>query len=174
MNEKITLKTDMQGILTIESILLFAALSIVSTIILNEVIDSFELINAMQAARIGAENGIIMNNLAIYPKNSFDDYEETEELLKTRNIQIIKIDYTIQEYSDKYHRQKIQIKTYAKGPILKATNKEKLGERINYNIRKNIGATFHTENLSNIYANPAFSNKYYFTTADVKWVNDGD
>ena len=172
MNKKLTLKKEQKGILTIESLLLFATLSIVSIIILTEVTNSFELINAMQAARIGAENGIIMNNLAIYPKNSFEDYdEETEELLKTRTIKIIKIEYQIQEYNYKYQRQKIQLKAYVKCPIsLKTSLKEKLGERINYNMRKNICATFNTENLSNIYSNPSFSDTYYFTTADVKWI----
>lgn len=167
----LTLKTDVNGILNVEFILLFAILSIFSAIIFNEITDAFELINAMHAARIGAENGIIMNNLATYPKNSFEEYdEETEELLKTRNIQIIKIDYKIQEYNDKYQKQKIQLKAYVKCSTITPLNKEKLGERINYNIRKNIGSTFNTEHLSNIYANPSFSNKYYFTTADVNWV----
>lgn len=171
MTKNLTLKIDNYGILNLEFILLFATLSIFSVIIINEISNSFELINAMQAARIGAENGIIMNNLAAYPQNSFEEYdEETEELLKTRNIQIIKIDYKIQEYNDKYQRQKIQLKAYVKCHTLTSSNKEKLGERINYNMRKNIGATFNTEHLSNIYSNPAFSNKYYFTTADVSWL----
>lgn len=173
MTKQETFKTDTHGMLTIEFILLFAILSILSVIILNQVDNSFELINAMQAARIGAENGIIMNNLAIYPKNSFEEYyEEDGELLKTRNMQIVKIDYKIQEYNDKYHRQKIQLKAYVKCNTIKDSTKEKLGERINYNIRKNIGITFNTEHLSNIYANPSFSYRYYFTTADVSWINN--
>jgi hypothetical protein len=36
-------------------------------------------------------------------------------------------------------------------------------------VRKSISGTFKTDYMSNNAFNPAFSHRYYYTTADVKW-----
>lgn len=162
---------DSQGNVSIEYMLLLGILFLMSLMIAYHINDANELNIAMGAARSGASEGSTINNLAIYPKNSFDTYEnEKEELLTTRCLKIVKIEFQNQGYNPNYKRNKIQLKVYATGPLIKPVERNSIGDRINYNVRKTICKSFQTENLSNIFYNPAFSDKYVFTTADVRWV----
>lgn len=90
--------------------------------------------------------------------------------MKTKNIKIVKISQSIKG-KDTFNRTRIQLKIYASSPNIKTKEeKESAGDRINYNVRKSIANSFKTENISNKLFNPAFSNKYSFTTANVVWV----
>ena len=90
--------------------------------------------------------------------------------MKTKNIKIVKITQSIKG-KDTFNKTRIQLKIYASSPNVKTKEeKESAGDRINYNVRKNIANSFKTENISNKLFNPAFSNKYSFTTANVVWV----
>ena len=72
---------------------------------------------------------------------------------------------------DSFNRTRIQLKIYASSPNVKTKEeKEAVGDRINYNVRKSITQSFKSENITNKLFNPAFSNKYSFTTANVVWV----
>ena len=111
--------------------------------------------------------------LAIYPKESYENYSKDpkkQSLMKTKNIKIVKITQSIKG-KDTFNKTRIQLKIYASSPNVKTKEeKESAGDRINYNVRKNIANSFKTENISNKLFNPAFSNKYSFTTANVVWV----
>jgi hypothetical protein len=54
--------------------------------------------------------------------------------------------------------------------VYNTDDRECIGDRINYYVRRSICKSFKTENLTNIYYNPAFSDNYFITTYDVGWV----
>ena len=128
---------------------------------------------AMASAKNGAFEGAYTNGLAIYPKESYDNYskdDKKEGLLNSKNIKIIKISQTIKG-KDSFNKTRIQLKVYASSQEIKTKEeKESAGDRINYNMRKSITNSFKTENITNRLFNPAFSNKYSFTTANVEWI----
>jgi hypothetical protein len=127
---------------------------------------------AMAAARSGATEGALVNTQAIYPEETFSDYiDEQSRLLIPSNVKILKIDYKNQGYSPVYNRTKIQLKIFASTTSgADAEERNSLGDRINFYVRKSICQTFKTQNLTNTVFNPAFSQRYIFTTADVHWV----
>jgi hypothetical protein len=90
--------------------------------------------------------------------------------MNVKDIKIINISQSIKG-KDTFNRTRIQLKIYASSPTIKTKEeKESMGDRINYNVRKSITNSFKTENISNKLFNPAYSNKYSFTTANVVWV----
>jgi hypothetical protein len=167
------MKIDKKGQMTVELILLVSFAIITAIILANAVMDSNELNMAMASARNGAYEGISSNGLAIYPKESFDNYStdpKKQSMMRQKCIKIVKITET-DKGKDNFNRTRIQLKIYASCPNLKTKEeKESAGDRINYNVRKSITNSFKTENITNKLFNPAFSNKYSFTTANVVWV----
>lgn len=164
---------DEKGQLTVELLLLISFALIAAIILANAIMDTNELNIAMISARNGALEGISSSGLAIYPKESYENYSKDpkkQSLMKTKNIKIVKITQSIKG-KDTFNKTRIQLKIYASSPNVKTKEeKESTGDRINYNVRKNIANSFKTENISNKLFNPAFSNKYSFTTANVVWV----
>ena len=164
---------DKKGQLTVELLLLISFALIAAIILANAIMDTNELNIAMISARNGAFEGISSSGLAIYPKESYENYSKDpkkQSLMKTKNIKIVKITQSIKG-KDTFNKTRIQLKIYASSPNVKTKEeKESAGDRINYNVRKNIANSFKTENISNKLFNPAFSNKYSFTTANVVWV----
>ena len=164
---------DEKGQLTVELLLLISFALIAAIILANAIMDTNELNIAMISARNGALEGISSSGLAIYPKESYENYSKDpkkQSLMKTKNIKIVKITQSIKG-KDTFNKTRIQLKIYASSPNVKTKEeKESVGDRINYNVRKNIANSFKTENISNKLFNPAFSNKYSFTTANVVWV----
>ena len=167
------MKIDNKGQITVELLLLISFALISAILLANAIIDANELNVAMASARDGAFEGISSNGLAIYPKESYDNYSKDpkkESLLREKCIRIIKINQTIKG-QDNFNRTRIQLKIYASSPDVKTKEeKEAVGDRINYNVRKSITQSFKSENITNKLFNPAFSNKYSFTTANVVWV----
>ena len=167
------MKIDKKGQMTVELILLVSFAIVSAMILANAVMDSNELNMAMASARNGAYEGISSNGLAIYPKESFDNYStdpKKQSMMRQKCIKIVKITEAYKG-KDNFNRTRIQLKIYASCPNLKTKEeKESAGDRINYNVRKSITNSFKTENITNKLFNPAFSNKYSFTTANVVWV----
>ena len=167
------MKIDNKGQITVELLLLISFTLITAIVLANIVIDSNELNIAMTSARNGAFEGASSNGLAIFPKESYDNYSKDNKkisLLKSKDIKIVKITQSIKG-SDAFNKTRIQLKIYASSPSIKTEEeKESIGDRINYNVRKSIVNSFKTENISNKLFNPAYSNKYSFTTANVVWV----
>ena len=159
------MKMDTKGQITVELLLLISFALISAILLANAIIDANELNVAMASARDGAFEGISSNGLAIYSK----DFKK-QPLLREKNIKIVKINQTIKGH-DNFNRTRIQLKIYASSPDVKTKEeKEAIGDRINYNVRKSITQSFKSENITNKLFNPAFSNKYSFTTANVVWV----
>ena len=167
------MKIDEKGQITVELLLLISFALIAAIVLSNVIMDSNELNIAMASARNGAFEGISSNGLAIYSKESYDNYSKDlkkQSLLKEKSIKILKIEQSIKG-KDNFNRTRIQLKIYASSPDVKTKEeKESAGDRINYNVRKSIANSFKTENITNKLFNPAYSNKYSFTTANVVWV----
>ncbi len=167
------MKIDKKGQITVELLLLISFALITAILLANAIIDANELNVAMDSAREGAFEGISSNGLAIYPKESYDNYSKDpkkQPLLREKCIKIIRINQTIKG-KDNFNRTRIQLKIYASSPDVRTKEeKEAVGDRINYNVRKSITQSFKSENITNKLFNPAISNKYSFTTANVVWV----
>ncbi|BAW31153.1 MAG TPA: hypothetical protein PLO64_05520 [Methanothermobacter sp.] len=147
---------------------------IIPTILLlsYSISDNLELEMAIAAAKDGAIRGADTNELAIYPKDAYQEYENRKEvLLQPSSIQIIKLETVNEGYNETYGKYKIRLIVYAHlEREIPDDCKDSLGDRINYNIRRNICITFKTENITNDFYNPAFSYNYMFTTSDVRWI----
>ena len=167
------MKTDEKGQITVELMLLVSIALIAAILLANVILDSNELNIAMASARNGAFEGASSNGIAIFPKESYENYSKDpkkQSLMKAKDIKIVKISQSIMG-KDTFNRTRIQLKIYASSPSIKTKEeKESMGDRINYNVRKNIVNSFKTENISNKLFNPAYSNKYSFTTANVVWI----
>ena len=167
------MKIDKKGQITVELLLLISFALITAIVLANVVVESNELNMAMASARNGAYEGSFSNELAIYPQETYDNYSKDpkkQSLMREKNIKIVKISQTIKG-KDNFNRTRIQLKIYASSPDIKTKEeKESAGDRINFNVRRSITNSFNTENITNKLFNPAFSNKYSFTTANVVWV----
>ena len=167
------MKIDNKGQISVELLLLISFALISAILLANAVIDANELNVVMASARNGAFEGISSNGLAIYPKESYENYSKDfkkQTLLREKNIKIVKISQSVKG-KDNFNRTRIQLKIYASSPEVKTKEeKEAVGDRINYNVRKSITQSFRSENITNKLFNPAISNKYSFTTANVVWV----
>ncbi len=146
------MKMDTKGQISVE-LLLLISFSLISAILLaNAIIDANELNVAMASARDGAFEGISSNGLAIYPKESYDNYSKDfrkQSLLREKNIKIVNISQSIKG-KDSFNRTRIQLKIYASSPNVKTKEeKEAVGDRINYNVRKSITQSFKSENITN-------------------------
>ncbi len=163
---------DFYGQYSIEYILILGFSVLVAFSIFPMVFDINELNIIMAAARSGALLGTEMDSLAIYPYETFEDYVEIHPRLKTGSkVTFIRLGYEKGGYDSTYRKNKIKLKIYASAPSLEHyDDRNCIGDRINYYVRKSICESFNTENLTNIYYNPAFSDRYYITTSEVEWV----
>jgi len=134
--------------------------------------DANELNQVMSAVRIGAAEGASADSMAIYPDETFKDYQkESPGLLNPSSVKIVKIDYKNLGFNLTYNKIKIQLQIYASAPSVQDSKyKDCIGGRINFYARKSIAEAFQTQNLSNSVFNPVFSDRYVFTTRDVQWI----
>lgn len=162
---------DVKGQLPIEFLMILGVSIIFLTPFILGLGNGNELNQAMSAARSGALQGAISDSLAVYPHATFKDYStEHPRLLYSSEVKITGISYLNQGFHQDYQKTKIQLRIHATSPsITGKTERNCLGDRINFNARKKITQSFKTENLTNALYNPAFSDKYVFTTADVQW-----
>ena len=167
------MKLDDKGQITVELILILSFIIIIIISITSIAGSANEMNMAMLAAEQGAFNGASGNGMAIFPQESYKNYSgniEKQGMLNPKYIHIINIKKT-EKGKDSLNKTRIQLKVYASSPNIQTKEeKESLGERINYNMRKSIVDSFKSENISNKLYNPAFSDSYSFTTANVEWV----
>lgn len=162
---------DDKGQLSIELIFLVGILTIVLVLSSIFILHEHELTTAMTAARNGVNEAITLNSIAVYPIQTFNEYEmEKEKLLYPRTIKLVHLNYTKMNY-EMEGKEKIQFNVSVTTPDdLSNSEKDALGERINFYLRKSVANSFNSENLTNKLYNPVFSNHYIYTTANVKWV----
>ena len=167
------MELDNKGQITVELILILSFILIIIISITSIAGSANELNMAMLAAEQGALNGASGNGLAIFPQEAYKNYSsniDKQGILNPKNIHIINIKKT-EKGKDALNKTRIQLKVYASCPnIPTREEKESIGDRINYNMRKSIVKSFKNENITNKLYNPAFSDSYSFTTANVEWV----
>lgn len=163
---------EIKGQIAIELILLVGFILVVIMGIASFFGENVELNQAMTAARSGAISGANMDSFAIYPKETYNEnIKDHLRLLSPSSIKIININYINKGYDAKYNKILIQLQiTASVSNVLDASDRNVLGDRLNFYVRKSISESFGTNNQTNSLFNPAFSNKYLFTTADVKWI----
>ena len=162
---------DINGQISIEFTLFIGFILILVVGILSSVGDDVELVNIMSSARNGALDGANIDSFAIYPEDSFNNsYEIHPRILNPSQVKIINITYKIFGYDAIYNKTKIQIHITASCPTVNDVDKNPLGDRINFYARKRICESFGTSSQTYPEYNPAFSKKYFITTAEVKWI----
>ena len=163
---------DFHGQYVLEYILILGFSILVSLSSLTLVYDINEMNTIMASARSGVLLGSEMDGLAIYPHEKFDNYIENHpRLIIGSKITFIRVIYEKDGYDPVYKKKKIKLKIYASTKsVYNVEDRECIGDRINYYVRRSICKSFNTENLTNIYYNPAFSDNYFITTYDVVWV----
>jgi hypothetical protein len=165
------LRKDIQGQLPIEFLLVFGFILMLLIPLVLNLSNVNELNHAMSACRAGALQGALSDGLAVYPDDAYKGYEmEHHRLINPSEVKITKIEYFNQGFNPSYQKTKIQLRIHATASsITNKSDRNCLGDRINFHARKKICESFHTENLTNSIFNPAFSDKYVFTTTDVRW-----
>ena len=163
---------DFNGQYTAEYILILGFSILVAFSFLPKVYEINELNNCMATARNGVLIGSEMDSLATYPEEKFEYYMKYHPRLKIgSNIVFIGLKYTNEGYDPVYKKTKIRLKITASATSLRyADDRNCVGDRLNYYSRKSICEAYKTEYLTNIYYNPAFSDRYYFTSSEVEWV----
>jgi uncharacterized protein (UPF0333 family) len=157
------------GQLSVEYLLLISFVMI-GVIGISIILDENELNTIISSARVGVDEGIAIDGLSVYPKETFDNYLlKNPQLTYPQNIKILKIVKTDMGFDQVHSKKRIQLKVYVSSPCLKSSDRNSAGDRINFNIRKTISTTFKSENYSNSLYNPCFSNNYIITTGDVQW-----
>ncbi|MDR1819448.1 MAG: hypothetical protein LBR15_04280 [Methanobrevibacter sp.] len=158
------------GQLSVEYLLLISFVMI-GVIGISIILDENELNTIISSARVGVDEGIAIDGLSVYPKETFDNYLlKNPQLTYPQNIKILKIVKTDIGFDQVHSKKRIQFRVYASSSYLKSSDRNSAGDRINFNIRKAISTTFKTENYSNSLYNPCFSNNYIITTGDVQWI----
>lgn len=161
-----------RGQLTLEYIITAGVIFLIVYVMAFYIGEANELNLVMSAVRSGAAEGASADSMAIYPDETFLDYQkENPGLLNPTSVKIVKIDYKDLGFNLTYNKIKIQLKIYASAPSVRDPNyRNRIGDRINFYARKSISESFQTQNLSNSVFNPAFSDRYVFTTRDVQWI----
>ncbi|MGZ7108657.1 MAG: hypothetical protein ACXVHW_06800 [Methanobacterium sp.] len=162
---------DIHGQINIEFILLIGLILVLVLGMSSYIGEDIELIETMSVARSGAIEGANMDSFAVIPDDSFyNNNEKHPRLLSPSNVKIVNINYVDLGFNPTYNKIKIQLRITASCPTLTDQDKNPLGDRINFYTRKGICESYGTSSQTNSAFNPAYSNRYVFTTADVKWI----
>lgn len=163
---------DEKGQISAEYLLLMGVLIIVLILSIIFVVGENELNIAMGAARNGVIEGIGTSSAALYPIDTYNEYSDSQSnLMQPYSVEVVNISYYELGMDNNYNKKKIQFRVYAKASD-QFTNKERdsIGDRINYNLRKSIAISFNSTSSTNKLYNPVFSPHYVYTTANIKWV----
>ncbi len=164
--------TDDKGQYSLEYVLLLGFGALIAFSFFPYVYEINELNTCMAAARDGVLLGTEMDSFAIYPDEKFKFYMENHQRLKTGSkVVFVRLEYQKEGYDPTYQRTKIKLKIFASATAVKKfEDRNCIGDRINYYARMSICKTFKKEHLTNIYYNPAFSDRYVITTSEVSWI----
>lgn len=163
---------DDKGQISAELLFLFGVLILIIMLSVIFIASQNEMNIAMTAAKHGVLEGIASSSSAIYPKDTFREYESSKtSLLYPHSVEIINISYMELGKDINYDKKKIQFKVYAKSSQrYNSKELDSIGDRINYNLRKSIAISFNSTESTNKLYNPVVSPHYVFTTANVKWI----
>ena len=105
---------DEKGQLSGEFMLLVGSLIVVLMISIFMIANENELNIAMASAKSGADEGVASSSSAIYPKETFNEYDDMEGLKHPYSVSIVNVSYNSSGIDENYGKQKIQFKVYAK------------------------------------------------------------
>lgn len=159
---------DVKGQISAEFVLVIGLVLIIVLGIVSFLGEDNELNQVMSAARSGAIEGANMDSFGIYPNDKFNEYNSAnsthKRVLGQTSVKIIRINY-------KKNDTAIQLNITASAPsVTNPTDRNALGDRINFYARQSICESFNTVNQTNSLFNPAYSNNYRITTTDVYWI----
>lgn len=163
---------DINGQLSLEFVLVAGFILIIVLVVASVLGEEIELNQAMGSARSGAINGANVDSFAIYTESTFNNYTNGNPgLILPSRVKIVEINYKNLGFNATYNKTRIQLRIVASAPSIKNSDDlNSMGDRINFYARKSISESFNTSNLTNKLFNPVFTNRYVFTTADVRWV----
>jgi uncharacterized protein (UPF0333 family) len=153
-----------KGQITAEYMLLVGVIIIILITTINMSITQQEKNTIQASAQIGAQNGIDKNGYAMYYNDTFNNYQDNyPKLLTSTHIKIIQIKMIEKD------NKTIELQAYAHSDMtLTVQEKNHIGSRINYYIRRSITETFNKEK-QNEYYSPAESDNYIIKTRTVIW-----
>ena len=97
---------DEKGQLSGEYMLLVGSLIVVLMISIFMIANENELNIAMAAAKSGADEGVASSSSAIYPKETFNEYDDMEGLKHPYSVSIVNVSYNSSGIDENYGKQK--------------------------------------------------------------------
>lgn len=154
-----------KGQISLEYILMIGIIVIILISAIQVLYLESEKNSILAAAQIGLQTGVDKNAYAMYYNDTFNTYgEDYPKLLYPTEIKVIGINITREE-----NRIYLQAKLHS-NHYLTVKQREIIGHRVNYYIRKTVSETFNQENPDLFYEN-CRSNNYNIETKKVKWID---
>ena len=153
-----------KGQITAEYILIVGVIIVILTLTSQVLIIESEKNLILEYAQTGAQIGIDKNAYAMYYNDTFNNYMTNyPKLLYPTEIKVINI--SIIENNSSIS---LQVFLHSNN-YLSNNQKEIVGSRVNYYIRKTISETFNQDSTDLYYEN-CQSNNYKIETKKVKWI----
>lgn len=109
---------DEKGQLSGEYMLLVGSLIVVLMISIFMIANENELNIAMAAAKSGADEGVASSSSAIYPKETFNEYDDMEGLKHPYSVSIVNVSYNSSGIDENYGKQKYSLKSMQKQVLI--------------------------------------------------------
>ena len=153
-----------KGQIVAEYILVIGIIIVILITMSQILIEESEKNTILESAQIGAQIGIDKNAYAMYYNDTFNNYMlNYPKLLYPTEIRVINI-------SIMDNNSNIILQAFLHSDNYLTNNqKEIVGSRVNYYIRKTISETFNQKN-SELYYENCQTNNYKIETKKVKWI----
>ncbi|WP_292474632.1 hypothetical protein [Methanosphaera sp.] len=153
-----------KGQIVAEYILVIGIIIVILITMSQILIEESEKNTILESAQIGAQIGIDKNAYAMYYNDTFNNYMlNYPKLLYPTEISVINI-------SMMNNNRSIILQVFLHSDNYLTNNqKEIVGSRVNYYIRKTISETFNQKN-SDLYYENCQTNNYKIETKKVKWI----
>lgn len=153
-----------KGQITEEYILIVGMIIVILILMSHVLIIESEKNLILESAQTGAQIGIDKNAYAMYYNDTFNNYMiNYPKLLYPTEIKVINISII-----ENNNTMSLQVLLHSNN-YLTNNQKEIVGFRVNYYIRKTISETFNQEGTDLYYEN-CQSNNYKIETKKVKWI----
>lgn len=153
-----------KGQIVAEYILVIGIIIVILITMSQILIEESEKNTILESAQIGAQIGIDKNAYAMYYNDTFNNYMlNYPKLLYPTEIRVINI-----TMMDNNSSIILQVSLHSDN-YLTNNQKEIVGSRVNYYIRKTISETFNQKN-SDLYYENCQTNNYKIETKKVKWI----
>lgn len=153
-----------EGQITAEYILMIVVIILISVMMTQVLLTESEKNIVLESAQTGAQIGVDKNAYAMYYNDTFNNYMiNYPKLLYPTEIKVINI--SIMENNNIIS---LQVCLHSNN-YLTNNQKEIVGSRVNYYVRKTISETFNQQDTDLYYEN-CQSNNYKIETKKVKWV----